>query len=273
MIDMHIHTTLSDGGKNIQEIISDIEDNSIISITDHNHFEDCKQNYPNIIIINGIELEVKYHRKRLHMLLYDFDFKSKEYKRYEQKIRKSEITNFNKKIKLLESNYGLVLDRKKVNKFIKQNQYFDKVRLNNLLTFLKITKTPREAFYKYTKNIKESKRKTISLKQAFELEKKSKGILSLAHPQRYHLNEKKMTKLILFLKEKYNLRAIEAINNHATEEEIKQNIDFCNKEKLLISAGSDYHKKYGEDDDKKIGHVKGRKINSKEISILKLIKN
>ena len=42
-----------------------------------------------------------------------------------------------------------------MDRFIKNNNYFDRVRLNNLLVECGICENPREAYYNYTKNIKQ----------------------------------------------------------------------------------------------------------------------
>ena len=68
-IDLHVHTNRSDGGKSIDEIMSLISDGDTISITDHNIIGNYNK------IINGIELEGRYKKKRFHFLLLDFDVK------------------------------------------------------------------------------------------------------------------------------------------------------------------------------------------------------
>ena len=63
MIDLHIHTSRSDGGKSLDEILKLVNKDDIISITDHN----ITSNYKNII--KGIEIETKYKNKRYHFKL------------------------------------------------------------------------------------------------------------------------------------------------------------------------------------------------------------
>ena len=277
-VDFHIHTRYSDGGKTPEEIIELCKSNNIgyISITDHNTFrfyEENKNKDYGLKILNGMEAEVEYDQNTIfHMLLYNFDLKSKLLQKYYKENRDYEIYHFNEKIELCEKLYNIKIDEKIKNRFIKDNNYFDRVRLNNLLVECNLAKGPEEAFYKYTKDIKESKRYKISLDDFFELEKDSNGIASLAHPLKYKMNLKEIEDVILLLKKKYNLRVVEAINNRQTLEEEKELIKFCKDNDLYISCGSDSHYKFGETCDRNIGKILDRNIDEKEVTFLELVK-
>ena len=277
-VDFHIHTRNSDGGKTVDEIIDLCKENNIgyISITDHNTFNFYKENKIdnyNLKILKGMEVEVEYNKElTLHMLLYNFDLNSKLLNEYYKKNRKHEIYNFNKKIKLCEKKYNIKIDKNIKRKFIRNNNYFDRVRLNNLLVECNLIENPEDAFYKYTKDILETKRYKISIKDFFKLEKDSNGIASLAHPLRYKMDLKDIEYIILELKKKYNLRVVEAINNRQTLDDEKELIKFCKDNDLYISCGSDSHYKFGETCDRTIGTMLNRKIDEKEATFLNLIK-
>lgn len=274
-VDFHIHTTYSDGGKTPKEIIDLCKKNDIgyISITDHNTFrfyEECKDY--DIKIIKGMEVEVAYNDEiTLHMLLYNYDLESQLLKDYYNKNRLYEIEHFEDKIKLCEELFNIKIDKDIKDNFIKRNNYFDRVRLNNLLVECKLADSPKDAFYKYTKDINENKRFKISMKDFFELEKDSHAIASLAHPLRYKMNLGEIEKIILELKNKYNLRVVEALNNRQTKEEEKELIKFCKDNNLYISGGSDSHYKFDETVDKNIGIINNRKVDAKEVTFLELI--
>ena len=275
-VDFHIHTRLSDGGKTPEELIDFCKKNDIeyISITDHNTFRFYKDDIKDygIKIIRGMEVEVEYNKDlTLHILLYNYDLNSKLLKEYYKRNRKYEIYHFNKAIKQCEKLYDIKIDKEIKRKFIRNNNYFDRVRLNNLLVECKLANDPEEAFYKYTKDIKETKRFKLNIKDFFELEKDTNGIASLAHPLRYKMSLNEIEKIILELKNKYKLRVVEAINNRQTLEEEKELIKFCNDNKLYISCGSDSHYKFGEKVDKNLGIILNRKIDEKEATFLELL--
>ncbi len=277
-VDFHIHTTYSDGGKTPEEIIELCKTNDIgyISITDHNTFRFHKESYNKdygLKILRGMEVEVKYNESiTFHILLYNYDLNSKLLEEYYKKNRKYEIYHFNKEVKLIEKLFDVKIDKDIKRKYIRNNNYFDKIRLNNLLVECGLVETPRDAYYKYTKDINEPGRFKLSIKDFFELEKDSHGIASLAHPLRYNIGLKEIKKIILELKDKYNLRVVEAINNRQTVEDEKELIKFCKDNNLYISCGSDTHYKFGDVNDTNIGNILDRKIDEREATFLELLK-
>ena len=81
LVDLHIHSNLSDGSLSPVEII-DIASNSnvaIISIADHDTvdaYNDSLIKYArniNIKIIPAVEISTKHHGKGIHVLGYNFD--------------------------------------------------------------------------------------------------------------------------------------------------------------------------------------------------------
>ena len=272
-VDFHMHTRYSDGGKSIDEIVDLCKMNNIayISITDHNTYHIYEENKDyGIKILKGMEVDVIYKDMTLHMLLYNFDLKSKLLKEYYDKNRVYEIYHFNEKVKICEELFNIKIDENIKKRFIDNNNYFDRVRLNNLLVECGLVNDPEEAFYKYTKEIEENKRYKMNIDDFFELEKDSKAVASIAHPLRYNMSLKEIEDIILELKDKYNLRVVEAINNRQTIHDEKELIKFCNDNNLYISCGSDSHYKIGEVNNKNVGIILGRKVDEKEATFLEL---
>lgn len=82
IIDLHVHTTYSDGSYNVLELLNAAQKNrlSLISITDHNtiqaHFELLNPNIRNKFdgeIITGIEITTTYKGETIEVLGYGFD--------------------------------------------------------------------------------------------------------------------------------------------------------------------------------------------------------
>lgn len=272
-IDLHIHTRYSDGGKTRRELIDLCKENKLdlIAITDHNNYMVDNTKYDSIKIIRGMEVDTRYKGKIFHMLIYNFDINSKEFKNYKRNNRRYDIKKFREKVKQLEEKYNIKIPEKELNKFIRNNNYFDKTRLNELLVATGFSETPRDAYYQYTNCFEDTKRYNISMKKLFELEKDANAVISLAHPLHYIISMDEMKKIILDLKEKCNLRCIEAINNHQTKEEEKELVKFCKKNNLYISSGSDVHYKFGTVEKKVVGTVAGRSITEKDTTILQII--
>ena len=85
MIDIHTHTTFSDGSFNVEELLIEAEklNLSLISITDHNtirsYFELQNSNIRNKFsgkIMTGIEITTTYKGEIIEILGYNFDLKT-----------------------------------------------------------------------------------------------------------------------------------------------------------------------------------------------------
>ena len=111
----------------------------------------------------------------------------------------------------------------------------------------------------------------IKMDDFIKIARDSNGIMSLAHPLKYNHDIEKTKSIILELKDKYHLQVVEAINNHQTKEEEKELIDFCKKNNLLISGGSDSHYAFGEKNKKNVGMVLNHKLVKDNITFLKLL--
>jgi len=100
-IDLHIHTSYSDGQYNENEILKKIIDNNIkeFAICDHDtivgskkvYKKLLKQNY-DLIFHSGVELSCRifdiYNGINVHLLLRDFDYNNKNIKKIIKKISK-----------------------------------------------------------------------------------------------------------------------------------------------------------------------------------------
>ena len=272
-VDFHMHTNNSDGAYSYDKLISECLKNDVryLAITDHNAFS-CYHDIPKgIKTINGMELDVRYNKYVFHMLLYHFNENSELLKEYFKRSRRHEIYRFHKYIDLIEETYHFNIDKKFIREFIKNNNYFDTVRVNKLLVLYHICNNPKEAFIKYTHILPPNKRYRIKMDYFKKIASDSNGIMSLAHPLHYKLSMEQMKKIIIELKDKYHLQVVEAINNHQTKKEEKELIDFCKKNNLLISGGSDAHYAFGEKSNKRVGYVLDDKINVEDITFLKLL--
>ena len=87
MVDLHMHTTYSDGKYSVLELLQILNTNNIkiASITDHNsvdaHIEFAQENYKQIFkgqMIRGVEIQSIVDNKLIEVLVYNYnlqDFK------------------------------------------------------------------------------------------------------------------------------------------------------------------------------------------------------
>ena len=99
MVDLHIHTTYSDGTCSVKEILKQAESLKLdyISITDH---DKCLA-YEELKIIKGIEIKCFYKGSTIEVLGYDYDYEKmnlwvKEFyaKKIERLLKQSILINY-----------------------------------------------------------------------------------------------------------------------------------------------------------------------------------
>ena len=259
MIDLHIHTTCSDGTCTPSQIIQKAEKNNlkVIAITDHNTTEGYKQakevaRKSRIKLIPGIELEAKltYYatdsktkstypvNEIVHILGYCVDGIEKDSRLRE--IEKSRVNQIELFRKYLCKN-GKNISREELESIHKNYEMKDLVRL---LVNKNYFNKPKEA-YDLLKKLG-YKRKIMSAKETIRLIKEYGGIPIEAHFAQnylYYPENIKMAKLsqkVVKMKE-LGIEGVEAIHSSYKTEDIPEYIKMANKFKLIYTSGSDFH--------------------------------
>lgn len=272
-VDLHLHTSFSDGGKSVQDIFDIARANSVkvVSITDHNNIDAYSKlmsvNRHGIKVVQGIEMDAHFDKMDVHIVMYGFEVES-EMGKYLQKSRKYDIKEFRRMLKDCERLNDIKFDKSIVEKFILENQYFDKVRLNEVIVKSGLAKTPSEAFYNFTKGVKDKKRYIISAKKLLKIAKKCGGKTFIAHPVKYLNNVKTMENLAedILKMRAIGLNGVEVYNNRQDETQEKFLLAFAKRNNLMISGGSDFHAKIGANESKTIGSVLNKDIDGKMLS-------
>lgn len=263
MIDLHMHTTYSDGTDTVKELLEKAEDIGleVISITDHNtckaYFEMEKFNVKEIYkgnIIVGCEFTTNFDNRLIEVLGYGFD-----YKKVNKYLEKKNTPLNNKKrfkgfyTEMIERirKLGLECDLDIIKK-AKKNKFFEIAVYEELIKHEKNRKILNEDIWDsysdyYRKGITNPKSKIFinkasyypSIKEIVNLIHENGGIAFLAHPYQY-----KFTDTEEILDRIYNelvLDGVECFYTTFTEEQTNYLLDFAKKRNLLISGGSDYH--------------------------------
>lgn len=251
-VDMHIHTTASDGTWTNEELLNLIIERNIklFSITDHDTIENSVSmlsNIPdNINYIVGVEVSCTYNNQEFHITAYDFDYKN---------IKLNELLKFNQ-IQREEFNTKIIQYVKKINSIIDINDYssykYDRNRggwesLNYLLD-----KNIVKDLNDYFKILKSSNEKLClkNPKEVIQIIKEAGGYPFLAHPSAYEKGDKLSIEVLREWRD-YGICGIECFSPYLKNvKDAEYYVDFCNKNNLMISAGSDCH---GEFNDRTLG--------------------
>ncbi|MBS3128339.1 PHP domain-containing protein [Candidatus Woesearchaeota archaeon] len=261
-IDLHSHSTISDGTCTIPQLIDLAIKKGIkkLAITDHDTIDGLKkaQEYSAgkpIEIISGIELSCEEQENGfpdVHILGLCIDFQNKELQkrlknileqRKEQKmkmIKKLQALGFSITFKELEKMVGVSFGRPHIARLLMQ-KYPEKF------------KNVQDVFDQYLGEGKPAyvpRKDKLKVKEAITLIKKAGGISSLAHPGIYP--EKKMIALMNYFAElggdaievyyAYHIIHKEtALDEKESKRKVSLAKKFVEKKGLLSTGGSDFH--------------------------------
>ncbi|MBQ9786328.1 MAG: PHP domain-containing protein [Clostridia bacterium] len=259
MVDLHQHTTFSDGTDSVKELIKRNKEKGIkiMSITDHDNIESAKEakkiaDDVGINYITGVEFSTDYKGNSIHILCYNFDTKDKVIKDLIEQgiILRHKRVAF--RLDTLKSEFGIRLDEKLVEQ-INSNPNPNKPMIANILKELGYGKNISEIIntYLYHK-MPDFKLKTIDV---IEKLNQSSGLSVYAHPLG-GVGEKRVDKinfedrLMKFVN--LGLKGVECYYSLYSKEEQNYLVGITNRYNLLISGGSDYH---GTNKDVQIGEL------------------
>ena len=265
-IDLHVHTTMSDGALSPKEVIDEAYKNgvTVISIADHDttaayneelFFYDKSKN---IELITAVEISTKLNKIGIHVLGYNFNLNNKQMQENLKKIRRARhdyLDNVAKKL----NNLGYYVDVK----ILEQIDAVTKahIALNVISNKQNATQLLNDFGYipnkgEFIETIMNEncpayvKKETVTPKQAAEIIRQAGGKVVLAHPVAYihedNLTDNEILNIVKDMKpdglETYYLYV--DYNNNKINEIDKWN-KFAIENHLFTTIGSDFHNKDG----------------------------
>lgn len=247
IVDLHTHTTESDGSFTPEELILEAKRKglSAIAITDHDTYAGVEKAarlaaLNDIELIPGMELSTDYNGKEIHVLgLYidtanpALNAKMKEF--WESRAGRNAliIENLQKEgfaitmEALKAENPDCVITRANIARFLYEHGMIPSIQT---------------AFEKYIGDHCKCfvNRFKITPMDAVALIKEAGGTAVLAHPLLYHMSTAALQKMVAEMKEA-GLDGIEAIYSTYSAAEEREMKQFAKENHLLISGGSDFH--------------------------------
>ncbi len=277
-IDLHTHTTYSDGELTPDQLIKEAINNNVrtLAITDHDTVEGIKNiTYkPNKIkIINGIELSAKVDIGTMHILGLDIDKDNKDLNNKLIELKDNSINSVLSVIEQIKKDYDIYFTYEELKELVNYNHNLGRPDIARLLIRKGYVSSVKEAFNKYlidAYNKCKGVKKGISYKECIELILKSNGIPVLAHPKTLKLNDKEFLYLLKDMI-KFGLMGIEAYHSTHSNEDVDKYLKIANELNLVISGGSDYHG-VNTKPDIELGYGKNNNLKLKQLSILDKIK-
>ncbi len=250
-IDLHLHTTHSDGSLTPCQLIDLLEKYQVTTaaITDHDvlsgiaEARECGR-LKNIRIIPGVELSIDYPMQNgahVHVLGLYVDVEKPylvqvlEQLRVERQKRADEILLRLKKM-------NVVIEKNELRNIV-SGQNVGRPHIAKILVEKGYAKTIAEAFEKYIGRNAPAyvPKKKLQLQEAIEVIHRVNGLAILAHPVSLKITEKaelfkKLDELV-----EVGLDGIEVFYSGHSPEFTKMLLEYVEQRKLVMSGGSDFH--------------------------------
>lgn len=261
MIDIHSHTTYSDGSTSVEELLNEADklNLSLLSITDHNtiqaYFELQNSNIRDKFkgeIISGIEITTTYKGETIEILGYGFNLETMQ-----QFLNDNVLTFEEKQLKeyeLIKNRYkdiGVIFDENNI-------QFNPKIESCRPAFAIEIKKYPEN--YKFflnkesidtasgfTRNEVYNPKSPLyvdesslfpSLETTIEMIHNSGGLAFLAHTFAYSPN---IANELFNIIENYKLDGLECFYTTFTREQSDYLVNVCKGRGMYMSGGSDFH--------------------------------
>ncbi len=251
IIDLHIHTSVSDGTDAPKELIGLVKQAGIglFSVTDHDAVKGCKTILELLkdgdpAFLPGVEFSCKDEYGQYHILGYGYDINAKPINETVDKGHGFRLSKLQKRFDFLKSEFGFEFSDEDVSAVFSLDNP-GKPHVGNLMVRYGYAATKEEAIKKYINRF-HSIDEYIRPEEAIESITKSNGIPVLAHPSYGKGDEliqgSEMDGRLRRLME-YGLLGVEAFYSGFSPKLQKEMLDFADKYSLYVTAGSDYHGK------------------------------
>lgn len=265
MIDLHIHTTYSDGADSLIDVLKKAEENKLeyISITDHDNCNAYKElnkidisQYYTGKIIPGIEIKCSYNRRLIEVLGYKIDtdkmilWTQEFYKDKTRDILQQKYFDllYDKCLKM-----NLILSPKDNIEFDSKKDWASAKIYNDIKSHIEnkqlVPADMWEDFNNFSKKYCGNPEHILyidktqdypTLQESIEAIKQAGGLVFLPHLF-IHKWADNIYEVIDDILEKYEIDGIECYHSEFSDENIEYLLELCNDKKYFMSGGSDYH--------------------------------
>ena len=266
IIDLHIHTTVSDGTLLPKEVIDTAVENgvNIIAIADHDTVDSYTDDLyvyaqeKKITIIPAVEISTKSDKCGIHVLGYNIDIHNEEFKQklfVLRNVRHIYLHDVAEKLK--ELGYVLnVEELDKVEAVTKAHIALDVVQNPKNEDLLKLIFGNIPGKGEFIETVMNEgcpayvRKETITPQEAADLIRRAGGKVILAHPVAYEhedgLNEEDILKLVKEMKaDGIEANYIYVNRNNQKINEVDKWNEFAKANGLMVTIGSDFHNQDG----------------------------
>lgn len=247
MIDLHAHTTASDGTMSPNDLVILAKKHGIeaIAITDHDTVEGIPEalaagEREGIEVIPGFELSVEHNPGSMHILGLLIDHENEHLNESLREIQASRATRNPKIIEKLNE-FGLNVSMEEVEKISGGGQ-LGRPHIAAALIKKRYVRTVQEAFDKYLKKGASAyfERQRLTRGETVDMIHGAGGLVIIAHPGTLGVNGQQLDSLLQELKD-VGFDGIEVFYNNHSQVEEDRLMQAADKFGFLISGGTDFH--------------------------------
>lgn len=247
MIDLHLHSTFSDGTLTPDELARAARKAGLTAaaLTDHDSIsgvpafiDACARE--SVLGIPGVEISVDYAPGTIHILGYYIDLSSDELIRHIERL-KSSRTKRNADILKKINNLGLALTEREVNAFAGEGNV-GRLHFAQALVARGYVASTQEAFDRYLARGKSGyvERDHMTPRGGVEMITHAGGLAVLAHPFTIELSLGALEKLTIELVA-HGLQGIEVYYPQHNPNAVRNYLALARKLRLVATGGTDYH--------------------------------
>lgn len=248
-IDLHMHTTVSDGSDTPREIIAHVKELGIqlFSVTDHDAVKGCgivrdSLNEGDPEFVTGVEFSTKDEQGKYHILGYHYDPQSQAILDIVEKGHNLRMKKLMGRLDYIKSEFGFVFPEEEIQKLIKLDNP-GKPHIGNLMVKYGYAESKEIAIDEYINKL-HYKSEYVRPEEAIKGILDAGGIPVLAHPFFGSGDElilgMEMEDRIKRLME-FGIRGVESFYSGFSPKLIKEMLAIADKYNLYVTAGSDYH--------------------------------
>ncbi len=250
-LDLHMHTTVSDGSDKPEEILENVRNAGIefFSVTDHDAVKGCRIVRGNLkegdpMFINGAEFSCKDEHGKYHILGYNYDQDSESIQGLVDLGHSYRMTKVTARLEYIKEKFGFTFPQEEIDKLLSMDNP-GKPHIGNLMVKYGYANDRRQAIREYIDGLR-FKLEYVRPEEAIESILGAGGIPVLAHPS-YGSGDQiivgeemdeRLKRLIGF-----GLQGVEAYYSGFSERLTGELLGFAKKYDLYVTAGSDYHGK------------------------------
>lgn len=245
-IDLHIHTTYSDGSLSPEELVDSAiqAELTTIAITDHDNVlgyyaakKYAEDNQKPIKVIPGIEINTFYKNQEIHVLGYFMDLDNLEFAEMIEKQRRARKNQAQEIASRLQK-IGINVTYDDIKRCVIEHGSIGRPHIAKAIVQKGGVASITEAYSKYICDGSKVyvQRKTVSPHEAVEGIYDAGGIPVIAHPCDVENAQELIEELM-----GYGLRGIEAYHRKHTPAMIEYFCSLAEKYNLIVTGGSDFH--------------------------------